>query len=65
MGSHMTPVNHEVMQLVNLYSFNPCCGEVVLTSIEVGEGGLSHVSKLLYRNLKKAISYYNLTIICG
>ena len=34
----MTPVNHEVMQLVNLYSFNPCCGEVVLTSIEVGEG---------------------------
>ena len=37
MVSHITAVNHEVMQLFNLCSFNPCCDEVVLTSIEVGE----------------------------
>ena len=37
MAPHITAVNHEVMQLVNLCSFNPCCDEVVLTSIEVVE----------------------------
>ena len=45
MTPHITAVNHEVMQLVNLCSFNLCCDEVVLTSIEVGEGVVSHVLK--------------------
>ena len=45
MAPHITAVNHEVMQLVNLCSFNPCCDEVVLTSIEVGERVFSHILK--------------------
>ena len=45
MALHITAVNHKVMQLVNLCSFNPCCGEVVLTSIEVMERVFSHVLK--------------------
>ena len=46
MGPHITAINHEVMQLVNLCSFNPFFDEVVLTSIEAGVGGSSHVLKL-------------------
>ena len=45
MAPHITAVNHEVMQLVNLCSFNPCCDEVVLTSIEVEERVFSHILK--------------------
>ena len=46
MGRHIAAVNHKVMELVNLCSFIPCCDEVVLTSIEVGERRFSHVLKL-------------------
>ena len=45
MAPHITAVNHKVMQLVNLCSFKPCCDEVVLTSIEVGERVFSHILK--------------------
>ena len=45
MALHITAVNHKVMQLVNFCSSNPCCGEVVLTSIEVMERVFSHVLK--------------------
>ena len=45
MALHITAVNQKVMQLVNLWSFNPCCSEVVLTSIEVRERVFSHVLK--------------------
>ena len=45
MALHITAVNHKVMQLVNLWSFNPCCGEVVLTNIEVRERLFSQVLK--------------------
>ena len=40
MALHITAVNRKVMQLVN-----SCCGEVVLTSIEVTERVFSHVLK--------------------
>ena len=45
MAPHKTAVNHEVMQSVNLCSFNPSCDEVVLTSIAVGERVFSHILK--------------------
>ena len=46
MGPHITAVNYEVMQFVNLCSFNPFCDEVVLASIEARVGGSSLVLKL-------------------
>ena len=46
MCEHITAVNHKVMPLVKLCSFNPCCEEVIRTSIEVGDRGFSHVLKL-------------------
>ena len=45
MPPHITAVNHKVMQLVNLCSFNPCCDVFVLTSIDVGKRVFSHVLK--------------------